>query len=74
MESVDVSCDLFDFSCERLDSVEHEPTRKHQLSSHLPLKKNRLPPWQKNLEVGGALCSTLGGHVAWFADGLWFAS
>ncbi|KAK2186860.1 hypothetical protein NP493_186g02024 [Ridgeia piscesae] len=38
-------------SCERLDSVEHEPTRKHQLSSHLPLKKNRLPPWQKNLEA-----------------------
>ncbi|KAI0227707.1 hypothetical protein LSAT2_021808 [Lamellibrachia satsuma] len=38
-------------SCERLDSVEHEPTRKHQLSSHLPLKKNRFPPWQKNLEA-----------------------
>ena len=42
---------LFICSCDRVYQVEHEPTRKHNLESHLPVKRNRPPPWQKSLDV-----------------------
>ncbi|CAL1544318.1 unnamed protein product [Lymnaea stagnalis] len=37
--------------CDRVHQLEHEPTRRHNLESHLPLKKAKPPPWQKVLEA-----------------------
>lgn len=31
--------------------VQHEATRKRELSNHLPLRKPRPPPWQKGLDL-----------------------
>ena len=39
------------YSCDRVSQLEHEPTRKHNLESHLPLRKQKPPPWQKQLDV-----------------------
>ncbi|XP_025076661.1 centrosomal protein of 164 kDa-like isoform X2 [Pomacea canaliculata] len=36
--------------CERVHQLEHEPTRRHNLESHLPIKRSKPPPWQKNME------------------------
>ncbi|XP_071150658.1 flagellum-associated coiled-coil domain-containing protein 1-like isoform X2 [Mytilus edulis] len=36
--------------CDRVSQVEHEPTRRHNLENHMPLKRARPPPWQKNLD------------------------
>ncbi|KAL8592341.1 hypothetical protein ACOMHN_044277 [Nucella lapillus] len=36
--------------CERVHQLEHEPTRRHNLESHLPTKRSKPPPWQKNME------------------------
>ncbi|CAH1790187.1 unnamed protein product [Owenia fusiformis] len=38
------------YECERVYQVEHEPTRKHGLDSHLQTKRPKPPPWQKQLE------------------------
>lgn len=43
-------CD-FRSSCDRVSQVEHEPTRRHNLENHMPTKRNKPPPWQKNLDV-----------------------
>ncbi|KAL5008256.1 hypothetical protein ScPMuIL_013837 [Solemya velum] len=36
--------------CDRLFQVEREPTRRHCFESHLPNKKVKPPPWQRNLD------------------------
>ncbi|KAK3083253.1 hypothetical protein FSP39_017702 [Pinctada imbricata] len=36
--------------CDRVSQVEHEPTRRHNLESHMPTRKARTPPWQKNMD------------------------
>ncbi|XP_076446046.1 uncharacterized protein LOC143283687 isoform X2 [Babylonia areolata] len=36
--------------CERVHQLEHEPTRRHNLESHLPTKRSKPPPWQKNMD------------------------
>lgn len=41
----------FRSSCDRVSQVEHEPTRRHNLENHMPTKRNKPPPWQKNLDV-----------------------
>lgn len=38
-------------SCDRVSQVEHEPTRRHNLENHMPTKRNKPPPWQKNLDA-----------------------
>lgn len=38
-------------SCDRVSQVEHEPTRRHNLENHMPTKRNKPPPWQKNLNA-----------------------
>nr|XP_022324873.1 uncharacterized protein LOC111125398 isoform X2 [Crassostrea virginica] len=38
-------------SCDRVSQVEHEPTRRHNLENHTPAKRNKPPPWQKNLDT-----------------------
>ncbi|XP_056011377.1 flagellum-associated coiled-coil domain-containing protein 1-like isoform X1 [Ostrea edulis] len=38
-------------SCDRVSQVEHEPTRRHNLENHMPAKRNKPPPWQKNLDT-----------------------
>ncbi|KAK3787808.1 hypothetical protein RRG08_038512 [Elysia crispata] len=37
--------------CDRVHQLESEPTRRHNFESHLPLKRSKPPPWQKNLEA-----------------------
>lgn len=37
--------------CDRVQQLESEPTRRHNFESHLPLKRAKPPPWQKNLEA-----------------------
>ncbi|XP_005102826.2 flagellum-associated coiled-coil domain-containing protein 1 [Aplysia californica] len=37
--------------CDRVQQLEHEPTRRHNLENHLPPKRTKPPPWQKNLET-----------------------
>ncbi|XP_064598499.1 repetitive organellar protein-like [Liolophura sinensis] len=41
---------MYRTECDRLYQVEHEPTRKQRMENHLPLKRNKPPPWQKNLD------------------------
>ncbi|KAK7501239.1 hypothetical protein BaRGS_00007364, partial [Batillaria attramentaria] len=36
--------------CDRVHQLEHEPTRCHNLETHLPSKRSKPPPWQKNME------------------------
>ncbi|XP_070187238.1 flagellum-associated coiled-coil domain-containing protein 1-like isoform X2 [Littorina saxatilis] len=36
--------------CDRVHQLEHEPTRCHNLESHLPTKRSKPPPWQKHME------------------------
>lgn len=42
---------LLNNDCDRVVQVEHEPTRRHNLENHMPLKKAKPPPWQKNLDA-----------------------
>ncbi|GFO32485.1 Amyotrophic lateral sclerosis 2 chromosomal region candidate gene 12 protein [Plakobranchus ocellatus] len=37
--------------CDRVQQLESEPTRRHNFESHLPLKRAKPPPWQRNLEA-----------------------
>jgi len=37
--------------CDRVQQLEQEPTRRHNLENHLPLKRAKPPPWQKNMET-----------------------
>ena len=41
---------LSNTDCNRVAQVEHEPTRRRNLENHMPLKKAKPPPWQKNLD------------------------
>lgn len=49
---------VFFFSCERLGQVERESVKQHKLRSHLPLRKDKPPPWQAQLEVWLNRCPT----------------
>ncbi|XP_067686442.1 flagellum-associated coiled-coil domain-containing protein 1-like isoform X2 [Haliotis asinina] len=37
--------------CDRVLQVEQEPTRRHNFENHLPTKRSKPPPWQKNMEA-----------------------
>ncbi|XP_071100709.1 flagellum-associated coiled-coil domain-containing protein 1-like isoform X2 [Haliotis cracherodii] len=37
--------------CDRVVQVEQEPTRRHNFENHLPIKRSKPPPWQKNMEA-----------------------
>ncbi|XP_053385935.1 flagellum-associated coiled-coil domain-containing protein 1-like isoform X7 [Mercenaria mercenaria] len=36
--------------CDRVSQLEHEATRRHNLEAHIPVKKNRPPPWQSKID------------------------
>ncbi|XP_060575551.1 RB1-inducible coiled-coil protein 1-like [Ruditapes philippinarum] len=36
--------------CDRVSQLEHEATRRHNLETHIPAKKNRPPPWQSKID------------------------
>ncbi|KAL4217346.1 hypothetical protein ACF0H5_023797 [Mactra antiquata] len=37
--------------CDRVNQLEHESTRRHNLEAHIPVKKNKPPPWQSKMDV-----------------------
>ncbi|ESP00748.1 hypothetical protein LOTGIDRAFT_173104, partial [Lottia gigantea] len=36
--------------CDRVNQLQHEPTRRHNFENHLPVRKPKTPAWQKNLD------------------------
>ncbi|XP_052236733.1 myosin-3-like isoform X2 [Dreissena polymorpha] len=36
--------------CDRVIQLEHEPTRRHNLEAHMPMKKSKPPPWQSKID------------------------
>ncbi|XP_052814534.1 flagellum-associated coiled-coil domain-containing protein 1-like isoform X2 [Mya arenaria] len=36
--------------CDRVAQLEHEPTRRHNLENHMPVKKAKPPPWQAKID------------------------
>ncbi|XP_064646784.1 involucrin-like isoform X2 [Lineus longissimus] len=46
--------------CDRVYQVEHEPVRKHSFENHLSVKRQRSPPWQKQLDQSPAMAFSMG--------------
>ncbi|ELT90264.1 hypothetical protein CAPTEDRAFT_205043 [Capitella teleta] len=49
--------------CERFNELEYEPTRKQAFEPHLPTRKGRPPPWQKQLDGPPANCVIAPGYI-----------
>ncbi|XP_060076195.1 DNA ligase 1-like [Ylistrum balloti] len=50
--------------CDRVFQVEHEPTRRHNLETHIPHKRSaKAPPWMKNVEPPMVPCVVAPGYL-----------
>ncbi|OWF44605.1 amyotrophic lateral sclerosis 2 chromosomal region candidate gene 12 protein-like isoform X2 [Mizuhopecten yessoensis] len=50
--------------CDRVFQVEREPTRRHNLESHIPHKRSaKAPPWMKNVEPPMVPCVVAPGYL-----------